>query len=173
MRNIHKEGSLRLAAIELGKCLLDIGRRRTLRDPLASSMEMEAEFTPPQLHSLTWLGFDGPLTMGELARRCAITEKTITGVVDRMERLNLFHRERDLEDRRMVRVRLTKQGEATFAKLRENVVAKLAGLLQLLDPEDRKGLQRIFENLRDRMDVGVEHGRREQRRSVDEEMEES
>lgn len=149
MRNISKEGSLRSEAIELGKCLLEIGRKRGLRDPLASSIE--AEFTHPQIHCVTWLGFDGPLTMGELARRCGITEKTITGIVDRMERLSLFVRVRNDEDRRVVRVKLTKEGEAAFLKMREGMVAKLVGILQLLDPEDRKGLLRIFSNLKDRI----------------------
>lgn len=149
MRNISKVGNLRSDAIELGKCLLEIGRKRGLRDPLACSIE--AEFTHVQIHSLTWLGFDGPLTMGELARRCAITEKTITGIVDRMERLKLFVRVRDSEDRRVVRVKLTEQGETAFLEMRESMVNKLVTILQLLDRDDRKGLLRIFSKLSDRL----------------------
>ncbi len=149
MRNISKEGSLRADAIALGECLLALGRKRGLRDPLSSSIEVA--FTGPQVHSLTWLGFDGPLTMGELARRCGITEKTITGIVDRMEKLSLFVRERDDHDRRVVRVKLTKDGDAAFQHMREAMLEKLVAMLQLLDPDDRKGLLRIFQKLNDRV----------------------
>jgi DNA-binding MarR family transcriptional regulator len=148
MRNVSKDGSLRAQAIELGRLLLDIGRKRGLRDPLSSSIE--AEFTPAQIHSILWLGFDGPLTMGELARRCGITEKTITGIVDRMERLGLFQRVRDLVDRRVVRVQLLPGGERAFRTVRDGMLAKLSAMLEMLDPDDRKGILRIFEKLRDR-----------------------
>jgi DNA-binding MarR family transcriptional regulator len=153
MRNVSKDGSLRTEAIALGRLLLDIGRKRGLRDPLSS--HIEAEFTPAQIHSLVWLGFDGPLTMGELARRCGITEKTITGLVDRMERLGMLQRERDLGDRRVVHVQLLPEGECAFRKLRDGMVAKLSRMLAMLDPDDRKGLLRIFEKLRDRVAQGA------------------
>jgi len=156
MRTISKPVSLRSGAIELGEVLLDIGRHqgRGLRDPLSQSME--AEFTPAQIHSLVWLGFDGPLTMGDLARRCCITEKTITGIVDRMERLGLFQRARDQADRRVVRVQLLRKGEAAFQKLRENMIRRLERMLAMLEPDDRRGLLKIFEKLRDRLAAGDE-----------------
>ncbi len=149
MQTISKPVRLRSEAISLGKLLLDIGRRRGLRDPLSQSIE--AEFTPAQIHSLMWLGFDGPLTMGDLARRCGITVKTITGVVDRMERLGLFKRARNQTDRRVVRVQLQAKGETAFKALRENMIGKLECMLALLDPDARRGLLEIFAKLRDRL----------------------
>ena len=74
--------------------LIVLARRRSLRDPVAASCDALG-LTAPQIHALLWLGHDGPLTMGELARRISVTEKTVTGIVDRLERDGFLHRERD------------------------------------------------------------------------------
>ena len=100
MRNIS---GLDDAARRMLELLVAVGRRNSLRDPLAQLTET-LELTPPQLHGVMWLGQDGPLPMGELARRVGVTEKTITGIVDRLEREGYAQRERDPGDRRVVHV---------------------------------------------------------------------
>ncbi len=126
--------------------LLALARRRPLRDPLASSCA-DLELSPPQIHALLWLGHDGPLTMGELARRVWVTEKTATGLVDRLERAGHIARERDARDRRVVRVRLTRQGAALHRRIDGDVDRSVVHLLALLDRPDRKALARILEKL--------------------------
>ena len=129
----------------------DFGRRDkvSLRDPIASFAESHA-FTPPQLHSIFWLGSDGPLTMGELAGRVGVTEKTITGIVDRLEQAGLASRERDAQDRRVVRVALGRKGKDAYARLSEVMLKKTAAMLSLLEVEDRRALHRIVATLFDR-----------------------
>lgn len=46
----------------------------------------------------------GPLTAGELAKRCHITTGGMTGMIDRLERANLVKRVADPHDRRRVLV---------------------------------------------------------------------
>lgn len=135
------------------------GRRRSLRDPIAASCE-GTDLTPVQIHLLLSLGNDGPTTMGDLARRGAVTEKTITGIVDRLERDGLVLRERDPEDRRVVRVRLAPAGEALFRRIDAGITAKLVAFLGLMDPEDRGHLLRILEKLNVRL--GEQPGREEE-----------
>jgi DNA-binding MarR family transcriptional regulator len=117
-----------------------------MRDPVAAAVE-GLDLTPAQLHIVLWLGHDGPMTMGDLARRVAVTEKTITGVVDRLERDELVRRERDPGDRRVVHVRLARRGEELFRRIDDGIAAKLAGLLGLLDVDDRQHLVRMVEKL--------------------------
>jgi DNA-binding MarR family transcriptional regulator len=117
-----------------------------MRDPVAAAVE-DLDLTPAQLHIVMWLGNDGALTMGDLARRVAVTEKTITGVVDRLERDQLVRRERDPADRRVVHVRLARRGEELFRRIDDGIAGKLAGLLSLLDPSDRQHLVRMVEKL--------------------------
>lgn len=53
---------------------------------------------------------DGLSTSG-IAEKLGQLGATLTGVVDRMEERNLVYRERDLQDRRIVRIWLTSEGE--------------------------------------------------------------
>jgi DNA-binding MarR family transcriptional regulator len=127
-------------------------RNASLRDPIAGMCE-EAQLTPPQVHAVMWLGLDGPLTMGELARRVGVTEKTITGIVDRLEAAGYLARERDLADRRVVRARLTPRGNDVHLDIDGHVTRKVTALMRLLDPADRKALFRILEKLVRRPDT--------------------
>ncbi|WP_242346984.1 MarR family winged helix-turn-helix transcriptional regulator [Anaeromyxobacter terrae] len=157
MRKIsHPE--LRREARALRERMIALARRRSLRDPVAASCG-ELELTPPQIHALLWLGQDGPLTMGELARRVAVTEKTVTGIVDRLERDGQLRRERDTLDRRVVRARLTAQGEQLFRRIDADIEEKVAVILAALDPPDRKALARILDKLVLRLGVPEEGGR--------------
>ncbi len=154
MRNIQE----REEALRLREVLLDLGRRRSLRDPFASACE-QTQLTPVQIHAVFWLGHDGPLAMGELARRVGTTEKTLTGVVDRLEREGYLRRERDAADRRLVRVRLARRGEEAHRRIDDLVVDKVAGLLALLDSSERRTLFHIVEKLHDRILSGPAPGR--------------
>lgn len=134
----------------LRQILIDLGRLRSLRDPLATMCE-ELELSPAQLHCIVWLGTEMTLTMGDLARRLGVTEKTMTGVVDRLETSLHLKRERDQPDRRVVRVRLTDAGREIYEKIDSEVQGKLRYLLNVLDAEDRRSISRVLERLRDRL----------------------
>lgn len=152
MRNIADKGQLRRDADLLEERVLALARLRPLRDPVAATCEHLA-LTPPQIHALLWLGEDGPLTMGELARRVAVTEKTVTGIVDRLERDGHLVRERDAGDRRVVRTRLTPQGEAAYRRIDGEIHGSLQRFLGLLEPSDRRAMLRIVERIIERLGV--------------------
>jgi len=126
--------------------LYALGRLRSLRDPIASTCD-EFQLTPSQVHVLLWLGKDGTLAMGELARRLGVTEKTITGLVDRLERSGYVQRERVAPDRRVVRCRLTAEGLKMYEQLDQSLLEATGMMLTLLDEGDRKALFRIVEKL--------------------------
>ena len=130
----------------VGQLLMALGRRSSLRDPIAGFCE-QLQLTPAQIHAVIWLGRDGPLTMGELAQRLRCTEKTLTGLVDRLEREGFAKRTRDAQDRRVVHVTLTRKGTVAHRKLDERMRSKLACLISLLDPPERQALIRILEKL--------------------------
>src|SRR5512138_3377188 len=144
MRTIERD------ARALRERLIVLARRRSLRDPVAASCEALG-LTAPQTHALLWLGHDGPLTMGELARRVAVTEKTVTGIVDRLERDGFLRRERDAADRRVVRARATGRGAAVSRDIEDGLHEKLVRVLALLDARDRRALVGILERLTERL----------------------
>jgi DNA-binding MarR family transcriptional regulator len=135
-------------ARRLQAMLVGLMRRRSLRDPISATCA-ELELSAPQVHTLLAMGHEGPLTMGELARRVAVTEKTTTGLVDRLERDGLVLRLRDGADRRVVRVKLTAQGARLARRLDAEVLEKLTWLMGRLDGDDRRDLFRIIGKLTD------------------------
>ncbi len=154
-RNIPNEEDLSGDVTRLQELLYALGRRRSLRDPIAGTCE-EFQLTPPQVHALLWLGRDGALTMGELARRLGVTEKTVTGVVDRLEREGHVQRERITLDRRVVHCRLTPEGQQTYQQLDRSLHEAMGQVLELLDPSDRTALFRIIEKLVRRLETPAE-----------------
>jgi DNA-binding MarR family transcriptional regulator len=154
-RNIPNESELTSEAARLQELLYALGRRRSLRDPIASTCE-EFQLTPSQVHVLLWLGKDGTLAMGELARRLGVTEKTITGLVDRLERAGYLQRERIAPDRRVVRCRLTPEGQKMYEKLDQSLLEGMVQMLGMLDGTDRKALFRVVEKLVHRMEPPAE-----------------
>ena len=70
----------------------------------------DIELTFPQIMLLIELQRTGTCSMGELSHRLGITQGVATRMVDRLLERGMVERERDAEDRRVVRVTPTKKG---------------------------------------------------------------
>ena len=70
------------------------------------------DLSPPEAMLLRSVSSIENATVLGLAERCGLGGSTAVGVVDRLEERGLVQRERDQEDRRVVRVRLTARGRA-------------------------------------------------------------
>ncbi|HUU00373.1 MAG TPA: MarR family transcriptional regulator [Myxococcota bacterium] len=90
--------------------------------------------TGPQLVCLRVLENQGPLTPGKLAREVALSQGTITGIVDRLLNRQLVTRERSQADRRSVSVAITRKGlemiETAPSPLQESFALRLRKLPQ-------------------------------------------
>lgn len=92
------------------------------------------------LNVLFVLSGEGPLPMNRLAELLDVSQASATGIVDRMEQRGLVARERDTEDRRVVRVGLSAQGEELLAGIAAERRTKLARLLDTLPEDDASAL---------------------------------
>ncbi len=92
------------------------------------------------LNVLFVLSGEGPLPMNRLAELLDVSQASATGIVDRMEQRGLVARERAAEDRRIVRVVLTPQGEGLIASVATERRDKLVSLLDTLAEEDAAAL---------------------------------
>jgi DNA-binding MarR family transcriptional regulator len=70
----------------------------------------EIGLTGPQLAVLREAARLGPLTIGELAKTLYLSQPTVTGILDRLERRTLVERRRAENDRRAVHVNATAAG---------------------------------------------------------------
>jgi DNA-binding MarR family transcriptional regulator len=153
MRNIPRTVDLDADVARLRGILVAVGRLHPLRDPIATFCE-DTDLTPVQLHAVVWLNTEGALTMGDLARRVGVADKTITGVADRLEEAGLLVRERDEADRRVVRGRLTRKGAAIAARINARLDEGMRHVLALLDDTGREALFRILDRLAERVGAG-------------------
>jgi DNA-binding MarR family transcriptional regulator len=132
--------------------LTELGRLGSLRDPLSRMIDLEIELTPPQIHTMMWLGVDGALPMATLAARVGCTGPTATGVIDRLDALGFVARVPKPGDRRVVLVELTPKGAQVAAQLREVMEQRFGFVLGLLEAADRKSLidliGKVVESLR-------------------------
>lgn len=108
--------------------------------------------TPPQFDALVILDRDGMLTIGDLSNRLYLAYSTTTDLVDRLERASFVMRERDSEDRRVVRVRLLEKGRQMIEKVLDARRAYLAGVLESVSSKDQEEILRILALLNDKMD---------------------
>lgn len=104
--------------------------------------QAEAPVSPTQAAVLATIGRLGPLTLGELAEAERVQPPTITAAVDRLEQRDLVARERDAEDRRVVRVEITGAGRRLLADVRTRKSAYLEQRLATLSARERATLER-------------------------------
>jgi DNA-binding MarR family transcriptional regulator len=92
-----------------------------------------------QLHVLTTLEADGPLTMGRLAEAMDVSVASATGIVNRMEKRGLVERRHGETDRRVVVVRATESGTGVFREMEQRRRTGLGRLLGSLTDDELNG----------------------------------
>jgi DNA-binding MarR family transcriptional regulator len=113
-------------------------------------------------HGLTHAQFDIIATLGntpgmsykELGERTLITKGTLTGVIERLEQKGLVVRERSRDDKRSFFVRLTPAGEAVFAEVFPQVVARGKQLFAHYSDAEFEALDAVLRKLRDGIAAG-------------------
>ncbi len=100
-----------------------------------------------QMRAIVHLAEYGPQTMGELARGLAITTPSATGLVGPLVEKGFLQRERDVTDRRVVRVDLTPsarvEAERLLAERREEMATALVGMSEQERAHFVEGLRRL------------------------------
>lgn len=92
--------------------------------------------TFPQTLVLSLLSSEGSMPISELARATGSANSTISGVLDRLEQMDLIQRIRSEKDRRVVYVTLTPHYETVREELEGSVVESFPGLIEKLGPEE-------------------------------------
>jgi len=67
--------------------------------------------TGPQLVILQEISNLGEVTAGEIAKAVSLSQATVTGILERMEKRGLLARQRSESDKRRIMVRITEAGE--------------------------------------------------------------
>ena len=92
--------------------------------------------TFPQALTMNVLGNEGPMPISKLAEKTGSANSTISGVVDRLERLGLARRIRSNADHRIITVEATEKYETLRKQADVGVNAYFQSLLSSLSPEE-------------------------------------
>lgn len=103
--------------------------------------------TFPQALVLTVLGEEGPMPISALAERTGSANSTVSGIVDRLEKLDLARRERSEADRRVIYVAATDKYKTLRRKAETNVSGYFSSLLDTMELQDRTLILEALEKL--------------------------
>ena len=134
--------------------------KEILKEYLAVTHEISRQFrdhygkvnlTFPQAMVLSLLETEGTMPISALAEQMGSANSTISGVVDRLERMDLVRRKRSEMDRRVIYVEVTEHYEEIRNKTTTNVTSFFGSMMEDLSEEDQatilKGLQLLDEAL--------------------------
>lgn len=125
---------LKRTAAEFEDLIRKIARimNKRLRDSLRNST-----ITPPQLAALVYVYRDTGMAIGDLCDKMFLACSTVSGLVDRLEKMGLMERYRDETDRRVVRLKLTGKGTECTEEILQERREKLMKDLEMV-PVDRQ-----------------------------------
>lgn len=103
--------------------------------------------TKTQLMVLSCLVKMDDCKMSDLSKATGITLSALTGMVDRLKEKTLVRRDRDPDDRRIVKISSTASGRKIAREYQEKYVNSAVRALSRLEPGDRENLVRLFEKM--------------------------
>jgi len=96
--------------------------------------------TFPQALTLSVLRKEGGMPISKLAERIDSANSTVSGIMDRLERLDLARRIRSERDRRIIYVEVTPRYETLCRQMEADVYEYFENLLGTLSPEERESI---------------------------------
>jgi DNA-binding MarR family transcriptional regulator len=82
--------------------------------------------------------------MGQLADEMLQSSATMTGIVDRLVRMTLVHRQALANDRRVVVVDLTENGRSLLQRVRDEKIERLQQILDRMPGDDQRSMFRLI-----------------------------
>lgn len=103
--------------------------------------------TEPQFAVLECLGHLGPLTTGELCKKMLVSGGNMTVVIDNLEKESLVERIRSRDDRRSIRVQLSRKGKNLFDDIFVQHAAHIKALAGVLTKAEQQELSGLLKKL--------------------------
>lgn len=103
--------------------------------------------TSPQFNALLTLKDHPSITMGELCEKLFLACSTATDLIDRMEKNGFLERNRDAQDRRVIRLSISEKGKQVISEV---IVARrryVASILEKLTEEETEQLGNSLDKL--------------------------
>ena len=103
----------------------------------------ETDLTVSQFGVLEALFHLGPLNQRDLAEKLLKSGGNMTLVIDNLEKRELVKREREVDDRRCIKVCLTQKGHQLISRIFPSHVAAVVNEIGILTPDEQEELGRL------------------------------
>jgi DNA-binding MarR family transcriptional regulator len=107
-----------------------------------------AGVTVPQFRTLIFLSRHEGACLSDVTAHSGLTLATMSKVIDVLVKRGLVLREVSPEDRRRITLALTPEGRETLDRARRHTRSRVAEMLAVLSPAERKAVVRAMECLR-------------------------
>jgi MarR family 2-MHQ and catechol resistance regulon transcriptional repressor len=114
------------------------------------------DLSPSQFGVLETLYHLGSLCQGELSAKLLKSTGNITLVLDNLEKRGLVKRVRDLQDRRMVKIFLTPEGDMLIQRIFPKMVEAITRELSILTAEEKAQLSVLCRKVGRKMSIEME-----------------
>ncbi|MBN1794317.1 MAG: MarR family transcriptional regulator [Candidatus Omnitrophica bacterium] len=112
-----------------------------------SAIFIKGDLSIPQFLVLELIGNAGRIKMCEVAAEMRISRPAVTGIVDRLAKLDLLTRLPSEADRRVIFIQLTKRGQALIQKVRSQRAEVIKVGFSALSPDERETYVSILEKV--------------------------
>lgn len=111
------------------------------------SEQVMNDLTIEQYFAVRYLKKHGPCPSSELAEVCGVNRSAVTAMVDRLVAKAYVNRVRKEEDRRLVYLELTDEGNQVYLTGEEKLRQLVESYLQQLEDEEVEAFVRIYEKI--------------------------
>ena len=105
------------------------------------------DIPPAQLVTLVAIHEKKLCCLSDISREMHISNPTVTGIIDRLEKSGYVKRIPSKEDRRVTNIAVTRKGEKLVCDFLKNITKKWETLLLKLPYDDQENWLRIFRNI--------------------------
>lgn len=132
-----------------------ISLRRIMRaaDLYSQSLIKQSGLTAPQLLVMQAIEDEGHPSISTLARRIAVSQATMTRIIDRLERAGIVRREKSTSDKRVVNISLTDAGRTKLDSAPEPLQAEFLRKFRDLEKWEQQMLKSSLLRIAKMMDA--------------------
>lgn len=118
-----------------------------------SCIKVAGSMTLHEMKIIEYLGINKKAIMRDLARHLKLAESTMTTVADKMVKRGLILRQYTEEDRRIVNIILSDEGEKIFLFTQNAALKSRTEMLETLSDEEQKTLLDLLEKMTDKLEI--------------------
>lgn len=107
--------------------------------------------TPTQITAIRIIGHKNLLTITELSDAMSIRKATASGIIDRLEVLNIVVREKDSKDKRITYIKFSKEGSKLSKRISNLMREAFNEVFKPFSEEEKELIREKLENMIERL----------------------